>query len=87
MGLAQVAENARLSGQLDDGLREQLHYVGILHDIVNATPDVQDNVCEIFGALILVNRLGIILLNHTRISPDRHSLRRIVAAICFAKLV
>ncbi len=57
MGLTQVAENARLLGQLDDGLREQLSYIGILHHIVNVTPDVQENVYEIFGALNMVFRL------------------------------
>ena len=74
--VVQVAENARLSGQLEDGLREQQKYLGILQDIVNATPDVQDNVCEIFGALILGDRLRIVLLHqHTCISPERVSLR------------
>lgn len=87
MGLAQVAENARLSGQLEDGFNEQLKYPGILHDILHATPDVQENVYEIFGAPILVDWLGIAHSQHTCISTDCVSLYYIAAVICFVTLV
>lgn len=86
MGLAQVAENARLTGQLENDFEEQLKYLNILHDILNATPDVHDNVCGIFGAPILVDRLGIVLSQHTCISPHSTSLYHI-RVISFVTLV